>query len=45
MYMLIAQSPRFALAALAAVYVYTGHPWVALFPLAVFIVGPGCPRR
>lgn len=45
MYLLLAQSPRFALLGLAAVYVHCGYPWVALFPLAVFVYGPGCPRR
>lgn len=44
MYTLLAQAPRFALAAVVAVYCYTGHEWVALFPLAVFIYGPGCPK-
>ncbi len=37
-------SPRFALLGLAAVYVATGSPWIALFPLGAFGLGLGCPK-
>ncbi len=44
MYTLIMLSPRFALLGLAGVYVACDHPWIALFPLAVFLTGLGCPK-
>lgn len=43
-YTLAAQAPRFALLALTAFAVWAGHPWWALFPLALVVIGPGCPK-
>lgn len=43
-YALILLSPRFAVLGLAGVYCWCGHPWIALFPLGVFLTGFGCPK-
>lgn len=43
-YTLLLLTPRFALLGLAGVYVYTGSPWISLFPLGAFALSLGCPK-